>query len=157
MLNINKHRSTISATGWKLVDLLLLLIYCLCFWTDMTLYSFLTFSMSVMISFIFIFIIIIIIIVIIILYISFISITMQNLEVVAWKLTELWPFQLFSKKTVTRLLTYLLSYLVTYRRTYTIRWSRIKRMGHSFEPPWYISVSTFKTLDLLTFVFILIK
>ena len=35
----NKYRSTISATGWKLVDLLLLLIYCLCFWKDMTLYS----------------------------------------------------------------------------------------------------------------------
>ncbi len=53
-----------------------------------------------MISFIFIIIIIIIIIVviiIIIMYVSFRSITMQNLEVVASKLAELWPFKDFSK------------------------------------------------------------
>ena len=45
----------------------------------------------------FIFIILILIIVIIIMYVSFRSITMQNLEVVASKLAELWPFNDFSK------------------------------------------------------------
>jgi ABC-type maltose transport system permease subunit len=58
-----------------------------------------------MISFIFIIIIIIVIIIIIIvvvviiiiIYVSFRSITMQNLEVVASKLAELWPFNDFSK------------------------------------------------------------
>ena len=59
---------------------------------------------QVMISFIFIIIIVIIIIIIIIIivmiiimYVSFRSITMQNLEVVASKLAELWPFNDFSK------------------------------------------------------------
>ena len=51
----------------------------------------------IIIIIIIIIVIIIIIIVIIIMYVSFRSITMQNLEVVASKLAELWPFKDFSK------------------------------------------------------------
>ena len=53
--------------------------------------------MDIFVIFIFIIIIIIMIIIFFILYISFRSITMKNLEVISSKLTELWPFNDFSK------------------------------------------------------------
>ena len=50
------------------------------------------------------------------------SATMQNLEVLSSKMAELWPFQIFQKKSpdVEN------SYRPKDRATYTIRWSRIK-------------------------------
>ena len=83
-----------------------------------------------MISFIFIIIIIIIIIIvvviIIIMYVSFRSITMQNLEAVALKLAELWPFYNFSKIISDSEILDIHTYIHTDRVTYNIRWSRIK-------------------------------